>query len=440
MAAGHVESELRLRLYNAASSVVTLCARLAIPFPLDEYDVMVLEPTTPGSATGVHQHRSIPAFQMIDEAARTLIEAEDAVVELHSFADRFVREEGKPLPMSFGGQQHGSTLLTHYFNRIGGYGLDEIVITEVCHEFFTDVLDSEAIVASVIPVEGFESAQEFGLADEITFRQISDEDIDRFGRGTGFAWSITRTPWLHRAHWICQVEQVSRKDTMDVFNDRSGVLEKIVGALSLCSEGRATFTLLARYWKSPFLDTGIARGGSSTATSGIGGGDVKLDLAGIEAFRSIFQKVRLLGADGKYGHLQLPFRRLRMASSRSEKEDQLVDHVIGLENLLAKDSPNLETTYRFRLRGAALLPGSFGKPRERMILMNALYGLRSAIVHGRAKETEVNEFVPTAEKALRTLFLWYLDSVESKGDADKIIAALDESMVAGGSTWSQGDP
>ena len=110
--------------------------------------------------------------------------------------------------------------------------------------------------------------------------------------------------------------------------------------------------------------------------------------------------------------------------------------MIGLERLLATDSENLETTFRVRLRGAALLPDLFGNPRERIDLMNSLYSMRSRVVHGDANVAEVNEYLPWAEKVLKAIFLWYLSHTETLGSRQEVVRKLDEGLVTGGADWA----
>jgi hypothetical protein len=132
-------------------------------------------------------------------------------------------------------------------------------------------------------------------------------------------------------------------------------------------------------------------------------------------------------------YLQLPLRRLRASASRQEVEDHLVDCVIGLERLLAPDSEALETTFRFQLRGAALLPDRFGSPAERRQLMKNLYRVRSKIVHGSATQSQVREYCPKAEEVLREILLWYLHVGTALGNAQTVAEKPDEALIASAS-------
>jgi hypothetical protein len=240
---------------------------------------------------------------------------------------------------------------------------------------------------------------------------------------------------LHIDHWICEIAQTRPKDSFEIVDLRRSTLEEAIGALTLTVEGNAAFSHLATYWESSFLGSGAATGGITVPTSGVGG-RINITYDNVKLFKSNYQMMHRLQTDNKLKHLLLPFRRLRLAAERATTEDRLVDYVIGLESLLAPDSGNPEVTVRFKLRGAALLPGSFGSARERIDFMNKLYGLRSRIVHGTANPKEVNDYLPRAEKVLKTIFLWHLRHDDTSGSVEDIIRKLDEALVVGGSAWA----
>jgi hypothetical protein len=183
------------------------------------------------------------------------------------------------------------------------------------------------------------------------------------------------------------------------------------------------------------LVIGLASGGQAIASSGIGD-NISLTSKDIERFRAAFQAVRRIHTDDRLKRLRLPFRRLRSAATRRENEDRFVDYVIGLERLLAPDTPQLETTFRFRLRGAAILPARFGSPRERIKLMSDLYSLRSRVVHGGEYDEDLKKMAPVAEDVLRTVLLWYLNLQDFTGNLDATLRQLDEALVEGGSGWA----
>ena len=148
--------------------------------------------------------------------------------------------------------------------------------------------------------------------------------------------------------------------------------------------------------------------------------------------------VRSVFTDPKFSSLQLPFRRLRFASSRSKGEDKLIDCVVGLERLLAPDTPNLEITFRFKLRGAFILPSVFGTPRQKQKFMSDLYRLRSSVIHGSATKLELDEMLPKSAKAFIEIFKWFARALKVEHNIDNIIHKIDDSMVEGVSKWAEG--
>ena len=284
-------------------------------------------------------------------------------------------------------------------------------------------------------MENLQAPSEFSLNQEVQFRPLTTADIDTFGRVSS-PCSFRRTHWLNSRDWVCEIRQVSPKDTMEVINNQHDMVELTSAALCLTSPGSARLTLLDQSIESPFVSMGRASGGLAVPTAA-SGGSLTLSESDVAIARAVFGRVRHIQTESSYRHLRLAYRRLRTAASRGQQEDVLIDYVIGLESLLARDTPQLESTFRFRLRGAALLSESFGKPRQRIKRMGDLYSLRSAIVHGDADETDVSATLPFAENAFRKIFLWYLNHVESLGTTKRILQTLDDEMVAGGHYWAR---
>src|SRR5262249_42901237 len=113
----------------------------------------------------------------------------------------------------------------------------------------------------------------------------------------------------------------------------------------------------------------------------------------------------------------------------------------------ASDSPQLETTYRFRLRGAALLPPELGTVAERMAIMNRLYRFRSQTVHasktvhgaGKRESSEREALRKTcleADSVLRAILRWFVRRSERREELAALPQALDIALVEGGEKWA----
>ena len=424
---------------RAVSAVISLAEHTGKypDLPTYQYEVFWLEPTGNGNSTGKREEREQPSYGILTQQIGDQINEHPDVQKFSSFADDFAGTEGKFFP-AFGRMMLGTgLLLEEYFNRVGQLKLDDEILDQACTEYMDDLQSPTAVVRSVYWVKNFAAPSEFclDLDNEIKFRPITERDIDIYGKVPSSPF-VGKPLWLNSSDWICEIRQVSPKDTMEVINRQSEVIDQISVALNLAKEGDASFTLLEKSIESPFLYAGRVSNDQRISSSGVGGPMV-LDESGVLNVVSIYDKVKRLSVESRYQHLRLPFRRVRDAASRQEQEDVLVDHVIGLESLLASDSDRLETTFRFRLRGAALLPDSFGDARERIKLMTDLYNLRSRVVHGDDAKQAVSEMLPIAENVLRTIFLWYIDHVDTLGNTKQIIRALDEAMVSVGQSWAR---
>jgi hypothetical protein len=82
-------------------------------------------------------------------------------------------------------------------------------------------------------------------------------------------------------------------------------------------------------------------------------------------------------------NLEVPIERLGQAVCEPNIVDQAIDLGVSLESLLLHNlGPERgELSYRFRLRGAALLGGTLEQKRSCMTLLGKIYGLRSRAVH-----------------------------------------------------------
>ena len=324
-------------------------------------------------------------------------------------------------------------MLRLYFEETGAFALHESLVDRIVEDFVRDVSSDSAWVKDVYLVTDLEAPEEFDLGDEIKFRPISDEDIDAFGRLMHGVPTRDET-WLNLRDWICISEHRGPKNTFDAINRHHDLIEEIAGALTLAKPGIARFQLLWHGYKSPFYSGMVIRSTNAIATSRTGE-HIVLSESDTGIFQAIFQDAQKIITGRWKAHLGLPFRRLRLAASRREPEDQIVDFVIGLERLLEGEAEQLETAFRFRLRGAAMLPESFGMLRQRMDLMNDLYALRSKVVRGRAKEDEITALLPRAEDVLRAVLIRCPQAARVVPPPQSLTRLLDEALVEGGGRW-----
>ncbi len=351
---------------------------------------------------------------------------------LKDFADR---HGGFPASSWIDGSMDMAMRVIHvYFTKSGRLAVDRAVAREVIRDYCVDLAAPTITVRSVFQVENFSAPCPFSLSEEIHFRPISPDDIKEQARMQLAPFPYAR-PWLNSRDWICEVNKKGPRDTFEAVNWHNEGLRYIATTLALASPGTARLTLLRSRHASPFLGAGTVSGREPTLT-GPGGGSLQLHKDAIQLAQKLYPRVVSALSGGGPQYLQLALRRFIAAAQRREPEDQLIDYVIGLESLLAPDTDRLETTIRFRLRGAVLLPPRFGEHRERIDLLNKLYEVRSKVVHGGADKDTVVGCVPRAEDALRYVLRWFMDDSRWKCDVKAIVKELDEKMVEGGSNWA----
>lgn len=82
---------------------------------------------------------------------------------------------------------------------------------------------------------------------------------------------------------------------------------------------------------------------------------------------------------GRLKSLDTAFRRFNLSYSREMDEDRLIDLTIALESSVLFNQAD-ELTYRLAIRGAKLL-ADHTPPKQTKALLEAMYEIRSAIVH-----------------------------------------------------------
>jgi hypothetical protein len=91
------------------------------------------------------------------------------------------------------------------------------------------------------------------------------------------------------------------------------------------------------------------------------------------------------------GGLAVSLRRFNEAYDRSTPEDKIIDLTIALESCLLAGMEG-ELSYRFSLYGAALLAeAKLWEPEKAQSLLKAMYAIRSAIVHGGKKLSNLGD-------------------------------------------------
>lgn len=433
----NADAQLPSLLRSAVCGIIDYLQKQGVEpaLPRRGYFVQWMQQADESRSCVIEELHTEPVFAFQHDVEKDLWDIPE-VISLVRAVGVYVAANGRFFPWhQRGADELASMIVADYFLRVGALHLDDAAIAATCATFTGDLSSSTAVVETVFQVEGFRAEEPFALTPEITFRPITKEDIDQHGRKPEYHPWFQQQHMLHEKNWICAITRPATKENNKDFLQRRVLQERIISALNLAIPGRATLTLLAERIVSPYLRFGVTSSRRSLATSR-NGAEIHLTKSAIKEFQSAYEQLTTIEEQEKFSWLRLPVRRVRLASTREEPEDQLVDYVIGLERLLASDTPQLEVTFRFKLRGAALLPARFGTMRERIKLMNHLYSLRSDIVHGNATQEEVQKQLPTAEDILRVILHWYIGAMQSKKSRENILKELDEALVEGGSGWA----
>ncbi len=302
--------------------------------PRREYVVRWMEQQGAG-ASGKEETREEPSFFLPEESRTGLYEL-SAVKALLSTAANYAATNGRFFPgLNFRGPDGTAQgLLGDYFLRAGSLRLDDEVITTICAAFTNDLSSDTAVIKTIFMVENLSAEEAFQLSPEITFRPINKEDIDRYGRVSDLSTWFYQQPLVNDHYWVCEIIRRGTKVNSTELNRHRKLGEQIVVALNLATPGRAILTLFSNHLASPYLNFGNIMSGNIIATSRIGK-PIHLTKNRIKEFQWTFAKVTAIQEQATHAFLRLPLRRLRLASTRQESEDQLVDYVIGLERLLA---------------------------------------------------------------------------------------------------------
>lgn len=312
-----------------------------------------------------------------------------------------------------------------YFSTVGAVAINDDELRRVAEKYVTEVQSEKFVYVTLLHVAQFSAEEPFRLDDGIEFRPVAKTDIQRFGYEP---LPVRQSPRLNTRDWICTVSQTYQADDMTAHLRSRDVWDVLIGSLGLAADGEAWFSLLCEGPKSPFLGN-RHYGSRHRLRSSPHGNAVNLDREGIKRYCETFKRLTAV-CDTNTKNLVPAFRRFRAAAGREVMDDRLTDLVIGLESLLVPDSSSGEIGYKFRMRGAALLPERFGQVGDRVSLMKKLYRARSEIVHGSNQSDNSDRLwlMHRATDSFRVIF----DQLSHGPLSVKArIEELDEAMIGG---------
>ena len=195
---------------------------------------------------------------------------------------------------SLGGEDAaGYSMVAECFERASAMIIGGDVAKTVADQFWEYYMSPNVGIRTVFRVQNFSAPEEFELDDEVTFRPITQDDIDKFGRVGPFTY-LGDQPRLDPLDWICDVRHAGAKDSWEAINRHRHLVEQTAGALGLATEGRATFDLLANEAELSFgVESTRLWYGRAIPTSRLGG-KLTLHPERVEVFKAIYKKLKLI--------------------------------------------------------------------------------------------------------------------------------------------------
>lgn len=338
----------------------------------------------------------------------------------NEYADKFAEQLGR----HYWKKDYARIMILEYYDKVGSFNLVEDVVSDVVSDFYSAIHSKYEKIYIVYSFRNFNAENSFSLNREISFHPVIYDDLKEYSIKDKWNYQ-TRHP-LYSTDWICEILANGRKDTYDDINNSNKIIDNIQNALFLTKKGCTAARLKVKKNQNPFLSEGSQIGGLKKS-SGIGN-PIFLDVTEIKKFKFYYRIIRTIENDSKYKFLRYPLIKIRDAVNRSEQSDTFLDYIIALETLIAHDTEALESTFRFRLRGAFILSSEFGNARSRIDLLTRLYGIRSDIVHGRSLKVYIHKEVLKVDDIVRSIFRYYLHRIY-RSNPEKLIRIIDEKMV-----------
>lgn len=248
---------------------------------------------------------------------------------------------------------------------------------EQLDEFLKSTITEFHYYTIITNVELPDEVKEFSLSKNIVVKTLSNEELREFYHPTYDSIMTIATTSIVISFDDTFVYQNRKAIVPDSYNNMDKIIHKILHSLNIEKEG------LFRIVKQRNVPTGYVRN-----FVGLGGKfsrvqylkrPVKLTKDNVKNWKDNFKNL----SPKKYKLLYKPLSRLSDAETRDNKEDSIVDVVVGLESILLNDIGNEkergEMRFRFSLNYASLFEKDERESKFRII--RDIYDLRSKIVH-----------------------------------------------------------
>lgn len=391
----------------------------------------VMEPSGKSSHSGVNYTLNEPDISSFFRIVEPMIQASTEWVEAKELILTYIQQkkiESLDIVMDI---QYSflNPLLYSYFNEIKSVNYDELHSLKVCSSLISHLKLPGIIYYGLILLNNFYAEKSFKLDDDTVIRPINQKDyIHLIEKGHPFHLSDAEQ-WIYNDRWVCEVKKYNPRGTFLGQNQISEMAHSDLPLIfRMFKDGDVGIKLGSLSPLSVYENRGQHRG-TRFEHIALGKHKYQLSVREINQLTKFWKEYELnFKKDGHY--LQVPLRRLRRSGTRDEKEDSLIDCVIGLESLLGTSDEKTEIGYRFRIRGAVLLAKT---KAERPLYVNKLknlYNLRSAITHGdHVATTEFNEYLAFAEESLRSIWKWFFEYFPNASSNREGINKIDTELV-----------
>ncbi len=328
-------------------------------------------------------------------------------------------------------RQYLVPLLRTYLEEAGAFIYHYQTARKVINIMFRHLDSPEVEVVGLIVLEGFEAERSFHLEPKMLVHPIEELELRILGGKTDSMVGLGIQDlhlWPHTDWWVCEVRLANPRGTAIGWNRVHGITDTLALALRAFKSGGVALGLATTRLSSPFGRMGETRGGTLQKIA-VGESRYFLSEQQITKFTRFWRRFLSLMEKPQH-YLQVPIRRLRAAGTRAQKEDALVDYVIGLEALLGREGERTEVVYRFSVRGSVLLANRRKDRKVHLKELRDLYNLRSRIVHGQpVSDEELEKSLPMAENALRHVWNWYFTHWYGENSNEQGITRIDEDLV-----------
>lgn len=394
-----------------------------VEFPIIEWDVSYWKRTSETGATLVNEKHSDQSIWELLWPIKESLESRKEYSKLSTAIMQFIEFYGVDM------QDHlwwnpTMDMIVRYFSFNEQVSLNDEVILGVVDEFVEESVSSTFEVVTEYELVNFKASKAFTVSDEISFKPMTMEYINTYN--ASFPRSPQQNTYISDHSWICSVKHTIPKISQYDMNILKPKFSRaLVLSLFLIDDSNVKVRTLSQHKLSVYQSYPTTLGSLFINTGN--GQPLVMDNEKTKGFIKIF---RALHAKNIHRGFENYLTRTYDALQRSKREDSYVDLVIGLESLLAADSPQLETTFRFALRGTFILvKQGGGDPKTSLATMKKIYGIRSKIVHGNFSSKEINDNIKDLYNIARIIFFWVLGNLNRSPES--INKDIDISMIAG---------